>query len=120
MVCLALLGLVVTFVLNLLPSSALGLQKAADVEAAAGYATQVLDDARLHASAIVNVTPAPSPTFVDVNTNVHVDRSDFHVTRTWMQVTSDPTPTLWDVSVRVQEPHGHSLTVTTRVDVGAP
>ncbi len=71
-VALALLALVLPFLLNLVPSSALALKRAEDVNAASAYAAKLLDESRC----------APNFTVgVDKQETVTLNNTEFQVAR---------------------------------------
>ncbi len=67
-VALGLVALVLPFLLNLVPSSALALKRAEDVDAASAYATRLLEEAR--------ATPPTRPG-VDLDTTVTLNNTRF-------------------------------------------
>jgi prepilin-type N-terminal cleavage/methylation domain-containing protein len=105
-VCVALLGLVVGFVVNLLPTGTLGLQRASDVSAATAYGVEVVDNATQ------NPLNPYQQSLVDIDRTVQVGPTDFHVTRTWYPAEGG---TMYDVVVTMQGPRGTPVTVGTRV-----
>jgi hypothetical protein len=99
-----LLAMVVVFVLTLLPSSTLGMQRSQDMQAAAAYGQEVLDAAR--------ATPPTAGTQI---TFVYtVNHSDFQVTRQTFAVPCSSG--LEDVIVSIQGPRGQALQLGTRVN----
>ncbi|GMU55397.1 MAG: hypothetical protein AMXMBFR33_45430 [Candidatus Xenobia bacterium] len=92
-VALGLLALVLPFLLNLVPSSALALKRAEDVDAASAYATRLLEEAR--------ATP-PSRLGVDLDSFVTLNNTRFRVVREVYAV--DNYPALRDVVVAISGP----------------
>jgi prepilin-type N-terminal cleavage/methylation domain-containing protein len=105
-VCVALLGLVVGFVVNLIPAGTLGLQRATDVSAATAYGLETDD------SATQTPLPANAPMQVDVDRIVHLGNSDFHLVRSWYPTDSGQ---MFDVVVTLQGPRGAPVTLGMRV-----
>lgn len=107
-VALALIALVLPFLLNLVPSSALALKRSEDVNAASAYAAKLLEEVRAD----------PSPTPGVVTSTVRLNNTDFRIVREIYAV--DRQPSLHDVVVSVHGPARFApIRVATRIG-GSP
>lgn len=96
-VALALAALVLPLVLDLLPTSALALKRAEDLQAATGLATRALDEMR--------ADPKPGQARVEINdTRFTVVREVFEVR-----------PGITDLVVRVIDERKHEVRLATRI-----
>lgn len=95
-VALGLAALLLPLVMNLLPTSALALQRAEDLQAATGLAMRAMDEFR--------------DDFQEREETLVVNGSKFEVTREKFEIR----PRTWDLVVTVQGPRGAPVVLATR------
>ncbi|MEW6281564.1 MAG: type II secretion system protein [Candidatus Eremiobacterota bacterium] len=101
-VAIGLVGLMIPFVLNLIPSGTLALKRAETLEVATAYGWKLIEEARR----------LPTVQGKDVDRDVKVGGTGFHVTREFFPVGDN----LRDVVVTMRPSRGEPVRLATRME----
>lgn len=97
---------------ELLPSSIVGVQRAQDLEAATAYGAYMLEDARLNSSTLLNASP--------LTVDVTLGPTAFHVVRASSAVAVPSGGQLINVVVTMSGPRSLTVVMGTRVASSGP